>query len=983
MNINISQITYTADVFGIEPAENFDEVYAALIRDDLQKAQANLDALPKSDRRGLTMDTLRHFNCGYLPDWILTKSRAEFLCGIYINKKTDKPKRLPPPSPRIIIPTSERHFHATATDTARRSMSKDYWKQHGGKMDGESFNVADALKHDLIVVVEGEIDAMSIWQATQGAVAAVAILGCKNGRKSLLPYVDDLRGKKLLLLLDADKAGKDAAKEFLNELSGLGLLAVNRTLYEVMPAADQKEFGCRPKEVDANSILKHFGNSDKKIGNAYLRSLVERIIDGAAADFDKRQKEIEEIIRERQEYAALPDATIETVQAEPSKTSTNNRRADVSKLSREEFDLILRDFVHARDLHWDEWHNVATIMREYGYTVEDFKAWSNDGDRRYDEKACESTWKPTRADVDKPVTIGTLIHYAQENGYQPNHARAKNFDGLKARLAELQKQPRSESRDKKIIANIRELCTWNHDKNNNRTTIKATVSNIELIFDNDPYLHGLFGFDKFQEENIFLKKAPWSEEDKAGEKWRDSDDANLRTYLRKNYAELKERQLIEDYVIVHSGQHSFHPVKKFIETLPQWDKTPRAETLFVKFLGAEDSEYTREVTLKWLLGFVARVYHPGCDFQWCPVLQGAQRIGKSKLVKMLGGKEGVNPSYQWHVALKDSVDDAHSVDALQKGGIIEIEEFSAARKAEINALKSFISAEEDTRRFAYDRRATTRKRHCVFVVTCNDQQFLRDTTGNARFWIVECSKKKFNRVDGMTPEYIRQVWAEVYHKYNELFKDGFDEAKLKPSEALEIRAEEIADAYVQDDGMTTEIKAFLDKKLPPAVVWKLATKEERRKFFTDGQITFDKDTLTNRRKARGGRDVDRDIEEIYALCNPELNPDGIQKILTSGEPLYRFFGSELREHICAAEIFNEAFGTGDKRKAMYRINEILSTLDGWHLGDRLQKADPEYSNQKKPYYRDENNCPAADDTTTEHPDDLWQGDPVDPDDTPF
>ena len=758
---------------------------------------------------------------------------------------------------------------------------------------------------------------------------------------------------------------------------------------------------------DLPRVLRVPGTFNYKCGreNAPLCKLVEVTdIRFTTADMDERLN------------ALTPQQETKQKEPPPMKAKVvpiNTTVNPTEKPSEQERAIAMLDVIPCADQSREDWIQVGMILKNNGNTVSDWTNWSRN-DSRFKEGECEKLWQDFRDNGG--LTIATLHDfasklygysekdfqrdwYAQHGGSCRIIHRPPDEDELKARLAELQKQPRSESRDKKIIANIRELCTWNHDKNNNRTTIKATVSNIELIFDNDPYLHGLFGFDKFQEENIFLKKAPWSEEDKAGEKWRDSDDANLRTYLRKNYAELKERQLIEDYVIVHSGQHSFHPVKKFIETLPQWDKTPRAETLFVKFLGAEDSEYTREVTLKWLLGFVARVYHPGCDFQWCPVLQGAQRIGKSKLVKMLGGKEGVNPAYSWHVALKDSVDDAHSVDALQKGGIIEIEEFSAARKAEINALKSFISAEEDTRRFAYDRRATTRKRHCVFVVTCNDQQFLRDTTGNARFWIVECSKKKFNRVDGMTPEYIRQVWAEVYHKYNELFKDGFDEAKLKPSEALEIRAEEIADAYIQDDGMTLEIKSFLNKRIPPKIIWKLMTKEDRRKFFTDGQITFDIATLNYRRRAQGGReqDVQRDIDEIYKLCNSKR--EDIQQIFFGTETSYRFYGSELREHICAAEIFNEAFANGDKRKVMYRINEILTDLEGWHLGDRLRNADPEYREQKKPYYRNEDNRPTKenetaagtteeqlntdDDTTTEHPDNLWQGEPVDPDDTPF
>ena len=529
-------------------------------------------------------------------------------------------------------------------------------------------------------------------------------------------------------------------------------------------------------------------------------------------------------------------------------------------------------------------------------------------------------------------------------------------------------QPKSKQRDADIIAAIRDRCTWNYKKGKDgrsiKTTMKATFANINFIFDHDPNLNGLFGFDKFQGENIFLKKAIWHDGDKTGETWSDSDDAQLRNYLRENYGELKERQLIEDYVIHYAHKNSFDAVKRFYETLPRWDGISRAETLFAKFLGAEDNDYTREVTMKWLLGAVARVYHPGCDFQWAPVLQGAQRIGKSKLVKMLGGKEGVNPDgYSWHVALKDSVDDAHAVDAIQKGGIIEIEEFSAARRAEINALKSFISADEDTRRIAYDRRATTRKRHGVFVVTCNDQEFLKDPTGNARFWIVKCTQKKFNRVDGMTPEYIRQVWAEVYQKYQELFKDGFDESKLKPSLELELRAEEIAENYVQDDGLKTEIVSGLDKLLPPDIIWKLMGKDERRKFIAEGRLVM-VDALAefnHRRRARGGNSdtVQRDVDLITSCLTPSQKKAWLwverKKIFGNEVDEYTIYGSALREHICAAEIYNEFFGSGDKRKLIHRINEILTTLDGWHLGERktLRNADPEYREQKKPYFRGE------------------------------
>lgn len=506
-----------------------------------------------------------------------------------------------------------------------------------------------------------------------------------------------------------------------------------------------------------------------------------------------------------------------------------------------------------------------------------------------------------------------------------------------------------------IIADIRELCSWKTDRKGNRTSISSTFANIKIIFENDPNLKGLVGFDQFTSEIVFLKQATWRETNCIGEQWTDEDDAELRNYLRENYAELKEKQLIDDSVISFSHKNSFNAVKNFYENLPTWDGTPRLDNLFVKFLGAEDCDYTHEVTSKWAIGAIARIYHPGCDFQWAPVLQGAQRIGKSRLVKMLGGKEGVNPSgYSWHVALKDSVDDAHAVDALQRGGIIEIEEFSAARRAEINALKSFISADEDTRRFAYDKRASTRKRHGVFIVTCNDQEFLRDPTGNARFWIIKCTQEKFARVEGMTPEYIRQVWAEAYFRYNELFKDGFDESKLKPSLELELRAEEIAEAYLQDDGLTGEIKAYLEKPILPPIIWNLLNKDERRKFFVDNGFTMDFDALKRRFKNSG-----KHTDEEKTAFEKETSVSKFVRTRTHFEPkthemfeyIYFYGGSVPREHICAAEIFNEAISNGDKRKAMYRINEILSQLDGWTLGKRLQNADPEYLNQKKPYYR--------------------------------
>ena len=299
--IDLKSVQYTPDMFGVLPEDSVDEVYLELTKIDIAEAQEHLDDLPESQRRGLTLETLRHFGCGYLRDWVLTKSRAEFLCGIYVDEFTGERKKLPPPSERIIIPTaSMNHFNGVATPAARYKTEKTFWKQHARTK--ELFGDTEAFNADLIIVVEGELDAMTIWQCSAGTIAAVAILGCSNWKKTVLPRIDALRGKKLIVMLDADAAGVKEAKKFIDELKQRGCLAVAKTLYEAINPAIRKEFD---KKVDANDILRNKGDD-------FLRRLLDKIIDDAAPDFDKAQAAIDAQNLFMQEQAALPDATIET-----------------------------------------------------------------------------------------------------------------------------------------------------------------------------------------------------------------------------------------------------------------------------------------------------------------------------------------------------------------------------------------------------------------------------------------------------------------------------------------------------------------------------------------------------------------------------------------------------------------------------------------------------------------------------------------------
>ena len=205
-----------------------------LIRTDISAARNNLVNLPESARRGLSLKTLQHFGCGFLDNWSAPKSRIEGK-NLYCSR-------------RLIIPTSDYHYLASAVD--RDKVDKRWWKMHAGNK--EIFNVASVTsKSPCVVVVEGEIDAMSIWQATDGKIPVIAIGGAagKSWIDSLDQQFSDIDTKPpMLILFDDDNAGRKDSPVLCDELIQHGYPAV----FDFLPAIEGRK-------LDANDILQHYG----------------------------------------------------------------------------------------------------------------------------------------------------------------------------------------------------------------------------------------------------------------------------------------------------------------------------------------------------------------------------------------------------------------------------------------------------------------------------------------------------------------------------------------------------------------------------------------------------------------------------------------------------------------------------------------------------------------------------------------------------
>ncbi len=344
--------------------------------------------------------------------------------------------------------------------------------------------------------------------------------------------------------------------------------------------------------------------------------------------------------------------------------------------------------------------------------------------------------------------------------------------------------------------------------------LKNNLHNLMLILENDENLKGIV-FNQLADGMEIRGKVPWPHPAKF---WRDADDAQLICYVDAAYGTFSARNY--DIAVTKAvDDRSYHPIREFFETLPDWDGVERADTLLVDYLGAEDTPYVRAVTRKELCAAYCRVYHPGIKFDSMIVLNGDQGIGKSTLIAKLGGEW-----YSDSLNLSD-MNDKTAAEKLQGYWIMEIGELAGMRKADLDKVKAFISRQDDKYRASFGRRVTPHPRQCVFFGTTNSQNgYLRDITGNRRYWNVKVPGNGKYKPWDMDEDTVRQVWAEVmvYAKAGE---------KLYLPSELEAYAKEEQRAAMERDDREGLVQEYLDMLLPDT--WDSMDVYKRRDYVRD------------------------------------------------------------------------------------------------------------------------------------------------------
>lgn len=401
-------------------------------------------------------------------------------------------------------------------------------------------------------------------------------------------------------------------------------------------------------------------------------------------------------------------------------------------------------------------------------------------------------------------------------------------------------------------------------KRDRRGTPESDVFNCLIVLKYDPALKGKIRLDEFVHRLVVIDDLPWRGKDETPY-WADTDDACLRNYFATKYL-IKGKGIIDDALQEVTQANKFHPVREYLTGLT-WDGECRVDTLFIDYIGAEDTEYVRAVTRKWMCGAVARVMVPGIKFDTAIVLYGAQGLGKSLILERLGRK--------W---FNNSLVDIKTKDALEQiqgSWINELAELAPTYKNDTEIVKAFISRTSDRFRSPYGRRTEEYPRQCVFAGSTNNLMFLKDRTGNRRFWPITGDKdRKTKNAWDITQDDIDQLWAEAYYYWanGELL---VLEGELE-EEALRIQL-----SHTEGGELVGLIEEYLDMLLPED--WESLDIFDRRDYI------------------RNYGDDDH--------C-----------------------GSVQRERVCALEIWCEVM-EGDRRNLQNakarEITDILQAMRGW------------------------------------------------------
>lgn len=326
----------------------------------------------------------------------------------------------------------------------------------------------------------------------------------------------------------------------------------------------------------------------------------------------------------------------------------------------------------------------------------------------------------------------------------------------------------------------------------------AGENNVHVVLEKHPQLTGVLAYDVRDGAPCYLAAPPWAANGTYPCRIKDADRQRCARWLREQLGvpQISVKTALLGLVDV-ANENVHDPLLEYFRSLPITEHTNVLEGVLIELFGAEDTAYVRAVTKRWLIGVVSRQFVPGSKVDNMLILVGDQGAGKSTFFREIFPESLQGSCYTDTLNMLRL--DKDQIVKLSRYAVVEVGELAAMRKADIETVKLTISQQCGDERAAYAMLHAQYPRRAAWAGSTNRDDFLRDPTGNRRFWPLKITKK----LELETLRTLRdELWSQAVSAY--LRGERWTLTAAEEACAVEARTE-----YEEDDVLLEEIRAIL------------------------------------------------------------------------------------------------------------------------------------------------------------------------------
>ncbi len=389
--------------------------------------------------------------------------------------------------------------------------------------------------------------------------------------------------------------------------------------------------------------------------------------------------------------------------------SPSDRTRNIGNSSSDEIDPEVLEYINSSEDSIEGSNGSAVLTKVARKFISGFKL------NRDEAMRCLILWNVKCA---KPLWSEHELEHALDNVIHTTGSNNKNKNNKKTSII------------------IDSILNWKYYNDGSPKSIKKTGDNLMKIIANHEDLHGVIGFNELISSAVILKEPPWhdcyldSPDFVNGVAWSDDDTIGIIGWIESKYDVTYAPNIVNMAIDLVSKANSFHPIRKMLRSV-EWDRIDRVNKMMNIYYGCEDTKYAQLVGRYLMISMVVRVEEPGCKVDHCVILEGLQSTCKSQSIRALARKS----EYFIDSDIPIGKTDAYQI--IRGGWLIEVPEIDKLFKHDPSDLKAYITSQIDTYRPSYGRRALKFPRQCVFIGTTNAQHYLKDITGNRRFWPIK------------------------------------------------------------------------------------------------------------------------------------------------------------------------------------------------------------------------------------------------------